>query len=440
MPGSLSPETLARYGAMSVPRYTSYPTAPNFRPASDDSGHRQFLQDIPSEPVSIYLHIPFCQQMCWYCGCHTTVVRRTAPVARYVASLAGEIRRIGSMIGWRPIASHLHWGGGTPTSLSADAIAALDRRLRQVFAFAPDTEIGLEADPRMLDSGIAKAFVDSGVNRVSLGVQTFDPAVQKAIHRVQPYTQVESAVRLFRGLGVGGINFDLIYGLPLQTVDSCRDTVRRALALRPDRLAVFGYAHVPSFKPHQRNIREHDLPAPAERYEQSQVIAEELIAAGYRQIGLDHFALPGDALELAARSGRLHRNFQGYTTDGCRTLIGLGASAISRFVGGFAQNATRIPDYQHKLASGGLATGRICPISDDDARRAAIIEQLMCNYRADIGPEAPSGIAELERDGLIRRSGSMIEVRDQARPLVRTVAAAFDAYLPQTAARHVTAV
>lgn len=436
----LSPELLARYGAMNVPRYTSYPTAPNFRPAGDDSGHRQHLQNLPGEPLSIYLHIPFCRQMCWYCGCHTTVVRRNAPVARYVASMAGEIRRVGSLIGWRPIASHLHWGGGTPTLLPADAITALDRRLRQAFAFAPDMEIGLEADPRTLDRDIAKAFVDSGVNRVSLGVQTFDPAVQKAIHRVQPYDQVESAVRLFRDLGVGGMNFDLIYGLPLQTLDSCRDTVRRALELRPDRLAVFGYAHVPSFKPHQRNIREDDLPATAERHEQAQAIAEELLAAGYRQIGLDHFALPGDALELAARNGRLHRNFQGYTTDGCRTLVGLGASAISRFAGGFVQNATRIPDYQHKLAGGGLATGRNCPISDDDARRAAIIEQLMCNYRADIGAETPAGIAELERDGLIRRVGSVIEVRDEARPLVRTVAAAFDSYLPQTTARHVTAV
>ncbi len=425
---------------MSVPRYTSYPTAPNFRQATDDSDHRRFLQELPGEPVSIYLHIPFCQRMCWSCGCHTTVVRRAAPVARYVASLAGEIRRVGSLVGWRPIASHLHWGGGTPTLLSTEAIAALDRRLRQVFAFAPEMEIGLEADPRTLDRGVAKAFVDSGVNRVSLGVQTFDPAVQEAIHRIQPYAQVESAVRLFRDLGVGGINFDLIYGLPLQTVESCRDTVRQALALRPDRLAVFGYAHVPSFKPHQRNIREDDLPATAQRYEQAETIAEELNAAGYRQIGLDHFALPGDALDLAAREGRLHRNFQGYTTDGCRTLIGLGASAISRFIGGFAQNATRIPDYQRKLASGGLATGRVCPISDDDARRAAIIEQLMCNYRADIGAETSASIVELERDGLIRRTGSMIEVRDQARPLVRAVAAAFDCYLPHTATRHVTAV
>lgn len=437
---SLSPEVFARYGAMNVPRYTSYPTAPNFHPARDDSVHRQFLQNLPGEPLSIYLHIPFCRQMCWYCGCHTTVVRRTAPVERYVSSLAGEIRRVGSLIGWRPIVSHLHWGGGTPTMLPIHAIAALDRRLRQAFAFAPDMEIGLEVDPRTLTRDLATAFIESGVNRVSLGVQTFDPAVQKAIHRVQPYDQVESAVRLFRDLGVGGINFDLIYGLPLQTPDSCRDTVRRALELRPDRLAVFGYAHVPSFKPHQCNIREDDLSATAERHEQALAIAEDLLAAGYCQIGLDHFALPGDALELAAREGRLHRNFQGYTTDGCRTLIGLGASAISRFTGGFVQNATRIPDYQHKLADGGLATGRICQISEEDARRAAIIEQLMCNYRADIGAETPPGIAELERDGLIRRTGSIIEVRDEARPLVRTVAAAFDSYLPQTTARHVTAV
>ena len=426
----IRPDVFVRYAALQVPRYTSYPTAPNFVPANGDSIHRDWLRNVrASDPVSVYLHVPFCRQMCWYCGCHTTVANRDAPIARYVEQLAAEIRLVEAQLRERMTVAHLHWGGGTPTLLAPDAVRMVNRQLRETFDFTPDAEIGVEIDPRTLTAAVASAFVESGVNRVSLGVQTSDPVVQKAINRVQPIEQVTAAVALCRRLGMKGVNFDLIYGLPHQTTESCLDTVRKALLLRPDRLAVFGYAHVPSFKPHQRNIDNAALPSTEERFEQAKAIGEALVAAGYQQIGLDHFALPDDPLAVAARDGSLHRNFQGYTTDPCVTLIGFGASAISRLPAGFAQNATRIPDYQRAVASGHLATGRICPVAREDARRARIIEQLMCNYRADVGSLMPASIADLERDGLLRRNGSLIEVPDEARPLVRVVAATFDQYL-----------
>lgn len=437
----IKPETFARYAAMPVPRYTSYPTAPNFAPAEGDESQRQWLAQVPpAEPVSLYLHIPFCRAMCWYCGCNTSVARRDAPVALYAARLAREIRLVAAQLPARMPVAHLHWGGGTPTLLRPATIRALDRRLRRWFDIAADAEIAVEVDPRNLSDETASAFVATGVNRVSIGVQTFDEAVQRAINRVQPLDQVAAAVARFRRLGVQGVNFDLIYGLPHQTTHACLDTLGQALRLRPERLAVFGYAHVPGFKPHQRRIAAADLPSPEARLDQSRAIGEALATAGYQRIGLDHFALADDALAVAARAGALHRNFQGYTTDPCPTLIGLGASAISRLPAGFAQNAPRIPDYQRSLAAGRLPTARLCPVSREDARRAAIIEQLMCNYRADVGSFLSTGLARLERDGLVRHQGSTVEVTEEARPLVRTIAAAFDAYLPDGTAAHAAAV
>lgn len=437
----ISPDVFSRYAAARVPRYTSYPTAPNFLAAADDTTHRQWLRDIrTAAPVSVYFHIPFCRQMCWYCGCHTTVAARRSSILRYATLLAKEISMVATQLRDRLTVDHVHWGGGTPTMLSPIAVKALNRRFRRSFEVAHNADIGLEIDPRSLAEDVAAAFAEIGVNRASIGVQTFDPAVQEAINRVQPVEVVAAAVRMIRSLGVKSVNLDLIYGLPRQTTASCLATVQRALDLRPDRLAVFGYAHVPSFKPHQRHIQDAALPSASERIDQAQAIAEALVAAGYEQVGLDHFALPGDQLARAARNGTLHRNFQGYTTDSCETLLGFGASAISRLLAGFTQNTTRIPEYYRRLSSGQLPTARICEVSAEDARRAGIIEQLMCNYRADIGSVAPIALVELERDGLIRRTGSLVEIKEGARPLVRAVAAAFDAYLPQTAIHHVTAV
>lgn len=437
----ISAETFAHYAALRVPRYTSYPTAPNFSDAVGEANHRRWLGELESgDDVSLYLHIPFCREMCWYCGCHTSVTRRREPVRRYVAALISEIRMVSEAMASPMTIRHLHWGGGSPTLLAPEDLESLVSELCKCFEFGSGAELAIEVDPRTLTAEFAAALGRSGVNRASLGVQSFDPRVQVAINRVQTFEQTARAVGLLRGSGIRAINFDVVYGLPHQTVASCLDTVEQALTIRPDRMAVFGYAHVPSFKPHQRKIDEAVLPMPAERQEQAQAIADAMVEAGYRQIGLDHFALPDDSLAAAADEGRLHRNFQGYTTDPCPILIGLGASAIGKLPQGFVQNATSIPEYQQRIASGELPVARGCPISEEDARRAAIIERLMCDYRADVGSFLSVALARLEQDGLVRRSGSVIEVERDARPLVRAVAAAFDSYLAQTTARHVTAV
>jgi oxygen-independent coproporphyrinogen-3 oxidase len=436
----ISPDVFARYAALRVPRYTSYPTAPNFSAAIDGTEYRIWLRTFPAgSSVSAYLHIPFCREMCWYCGCHTSVTRRQPPVSRYVDSLVREIGLVAAELKARPKIGHLHWGGGSPTLLAPPDVERVRSALAEAFIFDPLAENAVEIDPRTLTKPLAEAFGRAGVNRASLGVQSFDPVVQAAINRVQSISTTAAAVEMLRDRGIPGINFDLIYGLPFQTTKSCLETVEQALQLQPNRLSVFGYAHVPSFKPHQRKIDAAALPGPGERLEQAEAIAMALTSAGYRQIGLDHFALPGDSLAIAAERGVLHRNFQGYTTDRCADLIAFGASAIGRLPQGFVQNATKIPDYERRIGEGQLATVRGCRVNSEDSRRAAIIEQLMCSYRAHLGAlDAP--IEKLESDGLIRRSGSWIEVTDEGRPLVRAVAAAFDAYLPASTAAHVTAV
>lgn len=435
---SISPEVFERYARMRVPRYTSYPTAPNFSAAIDATEYRHWLRTLPaSTKLSLYLHIPFCREMCWYCGCHTTVARRQPPISRYVDALVREIAMVASELPRRATVGHIHWGGGSPTLLRPADVARVDRIIRRHFDLADVSEIAVEIDPRTLTEQGARAFARAGVNRASVGVQSFDPAVQIAINRLQSFETTSRAVAMLRSEGIRAINFDLVYGLPFQSVQSCVDTVTRALELRPDRLAAFGYAHVPSFKPHQRKIDESRLPCQAERLRQEQAIANALTGAGYVRIGLDHFALAGDSLARAADSGSLRRNFQGYTVDPCDTLVGFGASAIGRLPKGLVQNATRIPDYERRIGEGRLAVVRGSRVNEEDGLRAAIIEQLMCGFRADIRAVDVS-LDDLEADGLVRRRGSIVEVTEEARPLVRAVAAVFDAYLPPAATGHVT--
>lgn len=437
---SIHPETYSRYAGMQVPRYTSYPTAPHFSPEVGAANYATWLSQAPvDDALSIYIHIPFCREMCWYCGCHTTVVNRRAPIDRYVSSLVSEIRLVAGKLGGGRKASHLHWGGGSPTLLPSSAIALVSSEIGQIFSFEADSEIAVEVDPRTLTKEVAEAFARAGTNRASLGVQSFDPRVQAAINRVQSFETTLSAANLLRRHGIEGINLDLIYGLPLQTVRSCRETIDQALRLRPQRLSIFGYAHVPTFKPHQRRISSVDLPNVEERQQQFGTMASRLVSEGYIKIGLDHFALPQDGLARAAKAGSLRRNFQGYTTDKSNTLLGFGASAIGRLPAGYVQNAVRIPDYERALLAGQFATLRGCPISAEDKQRSAIIEQLMCNFRADVDAvDAP--VDELIRDGLVRRIGNVIEVVEEAKPLVRVVAAVFDSRLGTANAKHVTAV
>ena len=437
----LRPDVIARHAGRNLPRYTSYPTAPHFRSAEGEADARAWLSEVPADkPVSLYVHIPFCRSMCWYCGCHTTITRRDAPIARYLDSLAQEIALVAQALPHRLKVGHLHFGGGTPTVMEPEQFLDLNRQLRTAFDFTPDAELAIEIDPRTLVPALVDALAASAINRASLGVQSFDLRVQAAINRIQPLEQTKEAVERLRAAGIEAINLDLIYGLPFQTVASCIDTVRQAVELRPDRLAVFGYAHVPSFKQHQRKIDTAALPDGPERLAQAEAIATALIEAGYEQIGLDHFALPGDTLAIAARTGGLHRNFQGYTTDHCPTLIGFGASSIGRLPGGFVQNSVLIGDYQQRVADGQLPVTRQCATTSEDERRSAVIMRIMCDYRVDLSADLDlidqDALTALQADGLITREGAVITVTEEARPLVRAVAAAFDAYLDEDAGRH----
>jgi oxygen-independent coproporphyrinogen-3 oxidase len=444
-----------QYGQDRLPRYTSYPTAPHFSPAISKKHYRSWLQSMPvRQAASIYLHVPFCRSMCWYCGCHTSVTKRDDPIAIYAASLRSEANLIAETIGQRQPVSHIHFGGGTPTIMTPETFADLVGALRHSFFLLPDAEIAVEIDPRTLTEAMTEALGYCGVNRASLGVQSFDPAVQRAINRVQSFEQTAASVERLRRAGIDRLNFDLIYGLPLQTVDSCLDTVAKCVELRPHRFSVFGYAHIPSFKKHQRKIAEDTLPDSIERHLQSETIAEALLDAGYVRIGLDHFALPDDNLAVARSEGRLRRNFQGYTDDSAETIIGLGASAIGRMPQGFIQNVVTTRDYLSRVAEGQLATAKGYAFTEEDRFRADIIERIMCDLAVDLPKLAqlhgrdPAESAILDRsriesliaDGAVTMFDDRLSVNDGAEFLVRSVASAFDAHLARSAATHSRAV
>lgn len=435
----------AQYFDERLPRYTSYPTAPHFTGEIGAESYGDWLQSLAAgTKASLYLHIPFCRSMCWYCGCHTTVALRDQPIVDYLAVLRREIALVADRLAEPLQVQHVHFGGGTPTIVTPEDFLRLVALLRQRFTIDPAAEIAVEIDPRGLTGAVTEALAAAGVNRASLGVQSFDPVVQKAINRIQSVEQTAGVVAGLRAAGIGGLNFDLIYGLPKQTVRSCIETVERCVALRPDRFSVFGYAHVPGFKKHQRRIDEEDLPDGLERHEQAEAMAQALVAAGYIRIGLDHFALPDDAMGQARADGALRRNFQGYTTDGAEALIGFGASAIGRLPGGYVQNEVVIGRYAERVLRGELATTKGFRLSAGDRLRAELIERLMCDLTVDIGavcarhdasPEclAPSfpRLRELAQDGVIQFDGSRVQMPEDARLLVRKVASVFDAYLVQ---------
>src|SRR5664279_5443023 len=318
--GIAMPSAFEKYAKVNVPRYTSYPTAPHFSTHFPAGHYREWLGRLdPREPVSLYLHVPFCKQQCWYCGCNMKLAARYSPVATYVQHLLKEIDLVADALPARMPVAHLHFGGGTPTVLESDDLAAVMARLSERFELLPDAEIAIESDPRTLADSMIRQIGALGFNRASFGVQEFDPKVQAAINRIQPPEMVERAIEGFRAAGVPHINFDLIYGLPHQTAAALCRTVEQCVAMKPDRVALFGYAHVPWVAKNQRMIEDSALPNAAERAEQARLAAATLVANGYVQIGIDHFALPGDSLAVAAATGRLHRNFQGYTSDAART-------------------------------------------------------------------------------------------------------------------------
>jgi oxygen-independent coproporphyrinogen-3 oxidase len=433
-----------------VPRYTSYPTAPHFHPGVDAGTYRLWLETLPEgKAVSLYLHIPFCAEMCWYCGCHTKVAVRYAPIADYTATLAREIALVAAIIGRRAPVGHIHWGGGTPTQLAPDDFLRLMDGLRTHFDVRPDAEIAIEADPRTLDAPRIGALAEAGVTRASLGVQDLNAHVQNAINRVQPFARVAEAAEDLRGAGVRMLNMDLMYGLPYQTEADVRGTIDQIASLRPDRLAVFGYAHVPWMKVHQKMIPDDALPGARERFRQAQAAAEALVALGYRPIGLDHFARPDDALARALDEGRLRRNFQGYTDDAAEILIGFGSSAIGQLPQGYVQNAVPFHAYDESVAEGRLAVHRGIALAPEDRLRRDVIERLMCDLRADPanlarrhGLAEDTLAAEIESlgpmvdDGLAEIAGGIVRITESGRPFMRVIAAAFDGYFAGQPARH----
>lgn len=442
-----SDEILLRHAATPLPRYTSYPTAPHFGPL-DPADHAAWLREArPADVLSLYVHVPFCHELCWYCGCHTTVTRSMARIARYGAGLAKEAAMVAALLPEHGGVAALHLGGGTPTALGADGLRSLATSLRGLFAFRPGAEIAAELDPRTLGDDLLEALGGIGLTRASLGVQDISPEVQARIGRIQPPAQVEAAVRGLRALGVTGINMDLIYGLPAQGVAEVEDSARFAAGCGADRIAVFGYAHVPWMKPHQKGIRVEDLPDAALRMRQAEAAARVLTGAGYVAIGLDHFARPGDAMALAAASGRLRRNFQGYTTDTAPFLIGFGASAIGATPRGYVQNEADERRWLAAVEAGRLPTARGRALSAEDRLRARLIERVMCEggiTEADVPAEVMAGaddrIEALVADGLVSRQAGRLAMTPAGRPFLRHLAACFDAYLKPMPARHSAAV
>lgn len=436
----------------SVPRYTSYPTAPHFSAAVGPETYAGWLSRLSAgTSLSLYLHVPFCAAMCSYCGCHTKVTRRQDPVDAYRARLEAEIGLVAAATEARRV-THMHWGGGTPGMLGEEGLTAVAERVALHFALADEIEHAIELDPRQMSLPFAAALRRAGVTRASLGVQDFNPHVQEAIGRVQPHAQVAEAVAALRQAGIGELSFDLMYGLPHQSVADLIRSLSLAVALKPARVSLFGYAHVPWFKTHQRLIDESALPDAALRFRQAEEARDFLLDAGYQAIGLDHFALPSDPMAVAARERRLKRNFQGYTTDDAEALIGFGASAIGRLPQGFVQNSPDIGGYQRAIDAGEFATVRGLAVTAEDRIRGDVIERLMCDFAADLDTVAHAHgvdrgffdrdlgrLAELEEQGLVTRRGRTVLVSEAGRPLVRVVAAVFDAHLSR-AGRHSAAV
>lgn len=443
-----------RYATRAVPRYTSYPTAPHFHAGVTGETLGAWLGALdPGADLSLYLHVPYCRAICAYCGCHTKGARRDDPVIAYARTLAAEVALVADRLGARRPVSHIHWGGGTPSLLPRDSFLAVVAALRTRFDLVPGHEHAIELDPRTVTAALADTLACAGITRASLGVQDFDPKVQKAIGRVQPFWQVEEAVGHLRAAGITALNFDLMYGLPHQTLDTIDETIRLTRALSPARIALFGYAHVPWFKKHQKLIDEAALPGTRERIAAADFARARLAEAGYVAIGLDHFALPEDGMAVAHREGRLRRNFQGYTTDTAEALIGLGCSSIGRLPQGFVQNLPDVGGWARAVETGTLPVARGIAFSDDDRARGDIIERLMTDHRADVAAiaaryglrlsafaEAFAGLEEMIADGLVRRDGGVIEITEEGQRYARVAAAAFDAYLERGTARHSVAV
>ncbi len=427
---------LIRKHAAPIPRYTSYPTALSFNDQIDSETYASWLAQLsPKDTISLYLHIPFCKSICWYCGCHAKGTRRKEPVQRYLKALETEISLVSARIPKGVRVDHVHWGGGSPNSLEPDEIERLANTLNTHFEISSDATFAVEIDPRSLTEAQARAFAKAGVNRASLGVQDFDRDVQTAIGRIQSYEVTQTAADHLRQSGITSINIDLVYGLPNQTRESAEKTMDCVLALNPERIALFGYAHLPAKIKRQRLVDETNLPGSEQRFALANRMASRLATAGYVRIGLDHFARPDDPLSV----GPIRRNFQGYTTDASSALIGMGATAIGQTPNGYVQNAIAVGDYERSVFNGELATRKGYELTNEDRIRAFVIERLMCDLRFPshalidrFGADAmhllefANDLVEADKDGLVEADGRGFCVTEKGRPFLRSIAACFD--------------
>jgi oxygen-independent coproporphyrinogen-3 oxidase len=441
--GQISEELLAKYNRPG-PRYTSYPTAPVWKDdfGADDLEQRYATADMRGTPISLYMHLPFCESLCLFCACNVSIQKDKSVAIPYLAALKREIDHVSRMVSRKRPVVQFHWGGGTPTYLSPAQLGALFEYTRERFSFAPDSEIGIEIDPRVTSRGHLETLRCLGFNRLSMGIQDFQPEVQQAIHRVQPYEMTRDLIVASRELGFESLNVDLIYGLPYQTAASFEHTIDQVLTLAPDRVAMFSYAHVPWLKKQQGAFAAH-LPEGSEKFRIFRAGLERFLGAGYIYIGMDHFARPEDELSTAQRDRTLHRNFQGYTTKAGTDLYGMGVSAISSVGESYAQNRREIPAYQTTVGERGIATMRGYRLSQDDVIRRTVIGRLLCHTvisKLEIEREfaisfdeyfAPE-IASLEdpaADGLVTVDSAEIRVAPLGRIFIRNIAMVFDRYL-----------
>jgi oxygen-independent coproporphyrinogen-3 oxidase len=446
---------ILKYYDRPVPRYTSYPPAPLFQTAGGERFYQDWLAGVQGD-VSLYIHIPFCQKLCYYCGCHMRVVNHYDPIQNYLASVHQEIDLIKRNVSSAIKITNIHFGGGSPTSVRPDDFKKLMNHLSSAFSVSPDAEISIEADPRNITEALVMAYRQSGVTRLSLGVQSFDDTVLKAINRVQPYEVTQRAVDLCRAHDLLHINFDLMYGLPFQTPESVCASIEKSMALEPSRISFFGYAHVPWMKKHMKLMDESKLPDVEVRYESYQAGQQSLISGGYNPVGLDHFVRPDDSMMKAYQSRAIRRNFQGYTTDMAKTLIGLGVSSIGEFLGGYCQNFPDIMDYAKALENGLLPVSKMLPLNKDDVVRRHVINDLMCYMHVDLADirneykltddyflNETQKLAPYVRDGMVEIDGEKIAIPKDRTVFSRLVCTAFDAYMPpesQNIKRHAQAI
>ena len=435
-----------------VPRYTSYPTAPHFGDGVGPDSFRNWVQSIrPGSEISLYLHVPFCRRLCWFCACRTQGTQKLDPVAIYLETLKSEISLLGNILPEGVTLSRLHWGGGTPTLLSPDMMTELAGAVFDIAPMAPDGEFSVEIDPNEVDGARIGALAAAGMNRASIGVQDFDDEIQQVIGRIQSYDTTRDAIEMIRAAGVKSLNADILFGLPHQTKERMTQSVQKLLSLSPDRVALYGYAHVPWMAKRQQMIPSDALPTPQERLALFDVARRLFMWDGYAEIGIDHFARPEDGLTRALNSGTLRRNFQGYTDDTSEVLIGLGASSISRFPQGYAQNAPSTSAYTGCVRDGRFATSKGHAFKGEDLMRARLIEAVMCDFRIDTAEiSGRFGVAEADLrqmfdaanaqfEGLLVVNDDGLFVPPEVRPLTRMVARAFDAY-DMSKAGHSTAI